>query len=252
MNYIFLLGGKDLEMVEIKKMLEEEGKNVLDKDLSWGAKLSDYQKELKELDRNCTVVGIELQGDIDVKNDYIEVDHHNENINKESSIEQIADLLGIELTRYQKMVSENDKGYIDALKDFGANQEEIEEIRRADRKNQGVSEEDEKLAEESLRENKEGVGGVIIVKSKTDKFSPICDRLYPTDKLIVYTDNELNYYGQKAQKLGEKYKTEYGKDKVYYGGGEDGYFGFSNGALDSEEIQEKVREVVEFVGEGDH
>ena len=43
---LFLLGGQDLEMLEIKKLLERENIAYKDKNLKWGAKLSDYQNEL--------------------------------------------------------------------------------------------------------------------------------------------------------------------------------------------------------------
>lgn len=246
-NYLFLLGGKDLEMVEIKKILKDKDLPFFDNHLSWGAKLSDYQKEIEGLDEDYTLVGIELLKDIELNFSYIEIDHHNCNSDKPSAIEQLADLLDFKLTRYQKLIAENDKGHIKAMEKFGANEEEIEEIRRQDRKAQGVSKEDEKLAKESIINNLEKKKGVIIVKSKTDKFSPICDRLYPADKIIIYNENELNYYGMKAEELGKKFQKEYGEKKVYFSGGEDGYFGFSAGVLKLDEMEKVIKEIINHV-----
>ncbi|WP_035571781.1 hypothetical protein [Halonatronum saccharophilum] len=247
-DYLFLLGGKDLEMVEIRKILENEGLNFIDKDLSWGAKLSHYKEEIGEITEDKTIVGIELLKDMEVGQEYIEVDHHNQSTDKPSSIEQIAKLLDIDLNRFQRLVAANDKGYIDAMKDLEATKEEIEEVRLRDRRAQGVSREDERLARESIEDNKKIYGDLVVVKAKTDKFSPIADRLYPTEKLLIYTDKELTYYGVGARELGERYMKEYGEEKVYYGGGDDGYFGFGKGAFSSEKIEKRVEEVIEFGG----
>ena len=47
-DYLFLIGGSDLEMVTIKQLLTAngfaEGQNIADHNLAWGAKLSDYQE----------------------------------------------------------------------------------------------------------------------------------------------------------------------------------------------------------------
>ena len=45
---VFLLGGYDLEMLEIKKILDSKNVEYKDKNLSWGAKLSDYQDILEK------------------------------------------------------------------------------------------------------------------------------------------------------------------------------------------------------------
>lgn len=236
-------------MLEIAKLLRNNNIEFFDNNLAWGAKLSDYQNQLKDINQSKYVVGIELWQDIDIPQQYRGIDHHNENSEKPSSLEQIADLLGIKLSRYQQLVAENDKGYIDAMLKFGATKNEIEEIRKADRKSQGVTDQDERLAEESIK-NLHTEKGVAIIKSLTDKFSPICDRLYYLNKLIIYTEQELNYYGISAQRLGQKYQERYGDEWIYYGGGKDGYFGFSKGYLTPQEIQTVSEEVVKYVGEG--
>lgn len=248
-KYVFLLGGKDLEMEEIKNILDRHDCHYIDKNLNWGAKLSDYREEINKIESTYTIVGIELFKDIEIDKSYLEIDHHNKNVNKKSSIEQIAELLDIKLSRYQKLVAINDTGYIDALKKFGASEEEIKKIRRADRRAHGVTEEDERLAEESIKRNKIIINDLVVVKSKTNKFSTITDRLYPTEKLLIYTDDEFTYYGCFARELGQKYQEKYGQEKVYYGGGEDGYFGVAKSKLDLNDIEKMVIEVMEFVGE---
>jgi len=107
---VFLLGGHDLEMVTIKQLLFEhgftEGKNIEDVNLQWGAKLSEYKHLFND---EQTFVGIELEMDIDPPLHYIRIDHHNENSHKPSSLEQLAELLDITLTKKQQLILNNVK-----------------------------------------------------------------------------------------------------------------------------------------------
>lgn len=65
---------------------------------------------------------------------------------------------------------------------------EISEIRQKDRACQGVTALDETLAEKAISENLERVNDLIVVKALSSRFAPICDRLYPYSKLLVYTE----------------------------------------------------------------
>jgi len=143
-QYRFLLGGYDLEMVTIRQLLEEHNYIFHDNHLAWGACLSAYKDILNNEEH---FVGIELIEDIELPANYTGIDHHNENNDRPSAIEQVAELLGIELSRYQQLVAANDRGYITAMKAAGASNQDIEEIRRKDRAAQGVTEMDELLAE---------------------------------------------------------------------------------------------------------
>jgi len=144
---LFLLGGHDLEMLEIRNILLKEGIHFIDLELQWGARLSRYNSFFQQ---GKIHVSIELIEDTTTPKEYIRIDHHNDLLKRPSSIEQVADLLGIELNRYQQLVSTNDTAYIPGLHVFGATKQEIEEIRRKDRAAQGVTEEDEKWAEVSI------------------------------------------------------------------------------------------------------
>jgi len=232
--YVFLLGGRDLEMITIKRMLIDSGfeepESIADLNLQWGAKLSTYQNRFND---ELTFVGIELSQDIVPPPHYINIDHHNENANKPSSIEQIAKLLGIELTREQQLIAANDKGFIPAMEALGATREEIADIRRRDREAQGVTEEDERLGEKSIRKFRKQKGEITLVKSLTSKFSTITDRLYPCDQLIVYTDNELNYFGRETNRLNEAFAQLINENKAYSGGTSNGFFGLTKEGIDS-------------------
>lgn len=238
--FVFLLGGHDLEMLMIKQLLIEngfsEGKNLADSNLQWGAKLSDYQALFNS---SKTFVGIELTQDIDPPMHYINIDHHNEYSHKSSSLEQVMELLKstlniqIELTRELQLIAANDKGYIPAMLQMGATPEEIADIRRRDREAQGVTEEDESLAEQSIRENQTVFNGITVVKSLTSKFSTITDRLYPCEQLLIYTDDELSYFGVGTNQLIQAFDELIKERKAYSGGTSEGFFGLTNDGIAS-------------------
>ncbi len=254
-DFSFLLGGYDLEMIEIKNILDKyiEDQNseysiqYFDKNLSWGAKLSAYSDIIREL-QSSNIVGIELIEDIKPPDNYIDIDHHNEKSNQPSSIEQVADLLGITLTRRQQLIAENDKGYIPAMMNFGATEDEINEIRRADRKAQGVSEEDEKLAVESIENQHTILDSIHIIKSMTPKFSTITDRMFgKTEHLIIYTSDELNYYGPSKDQIANHFQYLIDNNKAYHGGGKNGFFGIASGVFNENELLKKIEEIVRII-----
>lgn len=223
-NAIFLLGGHDLEMLEIMEMFESKKLTVYDENLQWdNAKLSKYGEKLNDTD---IFVGIELVTDIKPPVNYLLIDHHNENAEKPSAIEQVADLLGITLNNDQQLVAANDKGYIPAMEAMGATPKEIEDIRSRDRKAQGAIDEDERLGEKSIKEHSYYKGDLLIVKSLTNRFSTITDRLWgKTNKLLIYNEESLTYYGQNIDKLITQFSVLIEEKTAYYGGNPPGFFG---------------------------
>jgi len=199
-NYFFFLGGYDAEMVTIKQIFDTIKVSYADKKLRWGAALSDYQKELEKISKNQIPVFIELRLDIPYPSHAIIIDHHNERAgkNQKTSIEQVAELLGLNLNRRQRLISANDRGHVPGMKDMGATEKEIQEIREFDRLCQGVLGADEKAAELSIKEHSETLSpDSIYVKSLTEKTSPILDRLYDkyTHIFIVTPSKEFHYFG---------------------------------------------------------
>lgn len=246
---IFLLGGYDLEMLTIKQMLEERKDcMVLDRHLKWdNAQLSAYQDELSHYS-DCTIYGIELKEDVAVPNHYHRIDHHNDWVHKPSSLEQVASVLGITLSHKQQLVAANDKGYIPAMKALGATDEEIADIRRRDRSAQGVTEQEEILAEQSVLNCASRYGALIVVKSSTSRFSPICDMLFPYQRLLIYTDSEWMYYGEGKAELVKRLASDIEQKKIFHGGGENGYIGSVKHAYSKEQIEAFVERIIKEYG----
>lgn len=231
-----MLGGRDLEMLEIKKILERrKGDDLLvcDKGLSWNdALLGKYEDELGKYGglQECQIYGVELRENVPVPENYTAIDHHGESDGRPSSLEQIAGILGEPMDRRMRLVAANDSRYIPGMLAEGATAQEVENIRRDDRRSQGVKEETEKEVSDVLNGIVDYVGDLKIVnvpknlQSVKGVFSVISDRLYPYVALVINTDKELCYYGKDAEQVRKQIFPE-GCEGLYSGGGRDGYWG---------------------------
>lgn len=241
---IFLLGGHDLEMCTIKELLCEQGVRYFDAGLRWdNARLSAYAPVLEQYGNSpdWTICGVELEADVQELDNYMAVDHHNENSDKSSALEQVAEILRVPLDRYQQLVAANDKGYIKAMTDadLQVTDAEIKDIRRRDREAQGVTDRDERLAQMAIYDHKEDCGELVIVKALSTKFSPICDRLYPYDNLLIYMDDRWCFYGKKTDLVRQLFTQ---KESVYLYSGKE-YIGLKDGAVSKEEVQSMVNRI---------
>lgn len=245
-NKLFLLGGHDLEMQTIAEILKEKGLLFSDFSLSWNnAHLSQYRKELEQYGNNpsWTIYGIELQEDITAPDNYIRIDHHNDYSQHLSALEQITNLLNMPLNRYMQLVATNDKTYIPGMIEAGATPDEIKDIRKADRKAQGITEEEERLAEKAIKESCSTVGKLIIVHALSSRFSPICDRLFPFHSLLVHTDYEWMFYGKGADCVSLLFEKEIKAGRIFYGGGSNGYVGTVEKAYNTAVLQKMVEQI---------
>lgn len=246
--YHFLLGGHDLEMIEIRRILEVNNIAFTDNNLAWGAALDDYKAILTQHpDKHYVGVELAIKDASVIPKNYIEIDHHNDKTYLPASIEQIAELLNISLSRYQQLIAANDRGYIPAMKEMGASDEVIQQIRQLDRKAQGVTEEMEQLALESLS-NARLEKDVVVIKTPLDKFSPIVDRV-ETKKLLIYNSKTLNYYGNGVKQLTIIFNNLIKKKKAYHGGGDKGFFGTVVGAFSETELNNLIQEILKNVTE---
>jgi hypothetical protein len=255
---LFLLGGYDLEMVTIRNLLIKHGfmlssspdfhqsgnRMFADFRLSWGASVTAYESLLSF---PGSVFGIELSEPDGWKppSNYHRIDHHNESANNPSSIEQVAAILGHELSPYERIIVANDTGYIPALEALKLTKDEIAEIRRRDREAQGVTAKDEQLAEDSITKNLVREKDIAIIKSGTDRFSAITDLMYgKASRMIVYNEKKVTFYGFDIHVLNHKYRDMIREGKAYSGGGPTGFFGVSERALPAGKLLEMVHEII--------
>ncbi len=218
-DMVFLLGGRDLEMCAIKRMLKKHGVKFIDKNLEWGAKISAYKSELEQF-KNQTIYAVELENDLNIKNgNVVFIDHHNDNSDKPSSIEQVAVILNHKLSRFEYAVALNDKGYIDALMKEGFGTADIERIRRLDILCQSISKQEKEAAENAELKR--------INYFNYEHFSPLCDRIFfekPWMEFIVYNDRLTMFYGFDMEDL-QNYLEKIGIKADFWGGGKRGFLG---------------------------
>jgi hypothetical protein len=203
-DFHFFLGGQDLEMTEIAKMLEANGQSYDDAQMQWGAAASKYGNRIAEVAASGkTPVLIELAEDTALPKNAISVDHHGARSHEPASIAQVADLLGLQMTRDQELVAANDRGYINGMQRAGATAEEISDIRARDRAAQGVTPEHEAQAEAAMQTEREfySPDNLAVVRCTHSKVSPIMDRYRaregggPKGILVLSDDGEVNYSG---------------------------------------------------------
>jgi len=148
--YIFLLGGHDLEMMEIKRILitcgYQKDVHYFDKGLKWSnAVWSAYAEEIKEIKTinieqtekaNFVIVGIELFEDDFLKKEeeWSLIDHHNELSDGPTSLQQLITLLNYtptsnDETRHLELIIANDRDGIAGLRLICATAAEIKKIR---------------------------------------------------------------------------------------------------------------------------
>ncbi|MBD3842714.1 MAG: hypothetical protein IE909_12690, partial [Campylobacterales bacterium] len=185
---------------------------------------------------------IELEQDITPPSNYIEIDHHGKNDHKPSSLEQVADILGLELSRKQQLIAANDSRYIDGMKKLCATNKEIEMIRKEDRAAQGISEFDEKLGIASVENSKSH-----IIYSITSHFSATSDEAHKKyDKYVLYNYSKIVFYGYKKEKILEFLESQnISKNSFYYGGGDFGFIGIKDNILDKNQIENLIKELEE-------
>lgn len=202
MNFTFFLGGADAEMSAIRNLLTQQGQQVHDKGLRWGAKASAYAGEIAAAAAaGETPVLVELEVDIALPEGSVVVDHHGSRAHEPASILQVLGLLGQKPNRYEELIAANDAGYIPAMLAIGATPQEVAQIRSEDRAAQGITPEQEVEAERAIAAA-EYVGGMIVVRPSHSKSATITDRLFGRQKreniLVLSGDGETNYFGNGA------------------------------------------------------
>lgn len=254
-NRIWIIPNNDLEAKAIIEMLEREGEEYLITGQALGASWDNLEEEIKEKivearKKGITIYGVELQGK---EEGTINIDHHiygdDDRSNPKSSLEQVSEVLGVELSIDERFISANDKGYIPEMerlgRELGISEEDLQEIisniRMRDRQMQGVTTEQEEQAEEAVND----LGEIterrryISIELPHSKTSTVTDRLYGKydNLLITSVDGETNFFGSARiiTRLNERFP----------GGQLDTENGFWRGNADQEEIKEAVESMIE-------
>jgi hypothetical protein len=257
MSYAFFLGGQDLEMQEIAKLLAAYAEyRVVDKNLRWGARAMDYKIEIEAaLATGFTPVLIELSAPEEL-GQLLEacliIDHHGERAGADAptAIEQVADLVGLgkhNLSRWQQLVSANDKGYVPAMQALDASMSEMQAVRAADRAAQGVTPADERQAAIDIQE-RQIIGRLTVVHTPLATSSPITDGLERAlggagaDNLLVIGAQNLGFFGEGALVIALKNAFPNG----WYGGALplSGYWGHPKAALEPQQVIDLVLETL--------
>jgi hypothetical protein len=254
MIYRFFLGGRDLEMVEIRGLLDCYAPGQIeDKGLPWGAALSAYRTELlAALALGETPVLIELADDLPAdlfnRGRTIVVDHHGPlaGHDRPTSVEQVFALLDLPAaawTRWLALVAANDRAHVAGMRALGATADEIAEIRAADRAAQGVSAADEAEARRAIAARRRD-GRVTLVETTSHTSSAVADLMLLElggpgyERLLVVMPDKVGVFGDGAaiEALGEAYP------RSWWGGDlpEAGYWGMSLPAEPRHVIEELV------------
>ena len=247
-NIFFIIPANDGESVEIRKILRANRIDHVVTRQPWGATWAGLEpavvteiESFLSTNPSAVVYGVELGGP--ARWNGLNIDHHiyrdDNRTNEQSSIEQVAALLGVELTRHQTLVSANDKGWIPALMAMGASANEIKIVRAQDRLSQGVTPDQEAQAVADI-EAAEVRGSKWLVRCPMGSTSAITDRLFGRYTELLTVDG-LNgkwiYFGPRHMSF---YALTEGKtDKARWAGG-DPKNGFSGVEKPTAETQAKI------------
>jgi hypothetical protein len=203
---VYFLGGRDLEMVEIARVLTEHNIPYFDHGLDWSsATFAAYEEEIcSAISHGRRPVLIELRDIPAEVLPFIDlIDHHGiESGHLPTCLETVLARIGIPLlTREQQLIAANDKGYIEGMVAISATSEEIQRIRALDRKAQGITQEQELAGEESIKNLDNKFAGLTIVHLPHDKTATVTDSLSIQaggpgyNNLLIQCPEEISFFG---------------------------------------------------------
>jgi len=238
---IWVLARNDGEAVEIERLLKQADEHALISRQIWGASWRGLEEEIRrELVRfqeehpEGVIYGIELAGPEQLG--AVNIDHHRyrdeDRSHPLSSLEQVAEIMGVELDGRQQLVAANDRGYIPAMLELGATDAEVDDVRRQDRQAQGITSEDEEQAEKDLAAAK-WLGAKVDVWCPQRATSAHSDRLYGVaEEALLRSPDQWEYYGPKHRRL-----AECGFSEHHWSGGrpESGFFGIKSPSAETRE-----------------
>jgi hypothetical protein len=267
MERLWIIPKNDLEAFAIYKMLQRNNENYLVTGQAWGASWDKLEDDIKEkileyqAKGDIQVYGVELQGSFPKT---INVDHHSygndDRTNSKSSLEQVAEILGVDLNYAELFISEGDKGSVEAVRKLGKelqmSDEKIDDIlsimKSLSFRIQGITKEQEEQSAEAVKALGEidGVRDYIEIEIPHSKTVTVTDKLQGKylNLLIISGDGETNFYGQTEYIMQLKNKFVGG----WSGGKLDEGHGFWGGYFDQSEIRTFVRSMMEKIKDNEN
>jgi hypothetical protein len=238
-NDLWVVPANDLEAEEIIRLLQERRQRVLVSRQRWGATWTGLEPEIIEqlrVEPGASIIGVELGG----PNPFgaVNIDHHRyrdeDRFQEKSSLEQVAERLGLELGRRQRMAAVNDRSYIAGLRrefpDLTA--EELAAVRSADRRAQGVTPEQEEQARRDVA-GARVENGRCLLELRTRPISAHFDFLLlerGAEEVLATSPELWQYTGPRARVFREQ---EWVENHWSGGEAEAGYFCIENPGADS-------------------
>lgn len=209
---IWVVPVNDLEASEIVYLLDQCKEQVILSRQPWGASWAGLEPQLAEflalqqadLGSGFDMIGIELQGAGPAGARTI--DHHrypsDDRSNSLSSLEQVAELLGVSLNRWQRIVAVNDRAYIPGLRAEIENLEawELREVRLRDRRAQGVTWQHDQCAREVVRlsEHRGGAWWVALSAPANSSISDVLMLERQAEEWVVAAPDNWVYSGPRV------------------------------------------------------
>jgi len=211
LSHVFL-GGRDLEMVTIARLLKTQaGVVVHDIGLAWGARASSYENDIREaLFQGHSVILVELLDDLpfEIPLDKLQIiDHHGllAGHGKPTSIEQIFRFFQFPPEAWSRelaLVSANDRTHIKGMVAINATVEEIRSTREQDRAAQGISVEEERQGREALQHvERHFEGRLTVVTLPHSRTATVTDPLDSNlggpgyENLLILSPTQTTFFG---------------------------------------------------------
>jgi hypothetical protein len=204
-NRVWVIPANDLESMRIGEILKLHNEAFYTTTQKWGASWCNIEEEIRDtltaVPRGTVVYGIELIGVANIPGcTVVNIDHHRYNgddrSNPKSSLEQVIDIVGCEITVWDRAVAANDVGYIPAIQELcetlnmpaAATAALVDTVRRKDREAQGVTSKEEQLAAEDMEHIVPD--STMVVGCSLNKCSPYTDHLFGQYETLVLISRE--------------------------------------------------------------
>lgn len=211
---VFIVPDDNLESHQIITMLEEAGYNK-----GWGILIPSEGRNVtdKTLDReikgHISMITTSMpQGlyCIDIHLKYgITITHDNFRLRgSRTTIEKVAELLGHEMTEFEKFVSANARGGIPAMaqmaakqgKDMDTTKQMIDSVRSMDRTISKITTDKEEIQAEEAIGKMEKFGNLVIVDLPHNKYQTVTDRFWPGQNVLaVCADGNAYFTGDRTE-----------------------------------------------------